>query len=549
MKKHSLIILPALLVSISCFAEFKQKNFNAVKAETRNQKLFIADDAINRTCSKFLSMELPQNGSTIYVWLRAIGIGMEINKFKDSKVTDKGWIKFNSSKHWRWRMVAELKPGQFDKISVHVPKTHNNKGELNAAVDCLLITQEKNLDIHASEGKILEIINKRSTERYTPQILPLPVSDTYKISIGTAANIPLNPVKENLRIFNNNSKLDNRMNIQGIELFLEGKKDIFAGVWKPVSKKILKHRNVNVAQGDDKLREQVSLPENINIAVNKKFSALSFLHTVKGAGEIGDLLFKYTVNYDDNSTTIIPVREGERIGGQLKPSTISLGNEVFNNLVNYRSVSLFITSWKNPYPLKTIKSITMSAEAKKIAPVLLGLAGHKKLFSENDTGDSEKELTTVNIDFSKKIKPVKEDLLGTNVPYMLKAKNNRYFEEFRKINFSSVRIWNRCHPKEGQTEPPRDFLDKQNDYIKKMVKGTRTKILLDMTTIRRFPLEGDDLDQQIKFFSDWYMAVLDNMMSENLPLKYIEFFNEELIGHTKDAPVKYRYYNAVAKKD
>jgi hypothetical protein len=338
------------------------------------------------------------------------------------------------------------------------------------------------------------------------------------------------------------------MNLSGMELYLAGQQNQFVGVWKPVSTEQLKQREVNVAQGDDKVRVAVTLPERVTIPLSDRYTALSFMHTIKGAGELGDELFRYTINYEDNATYHIPIKEGERIGGQLKPNAIAMGNEVFNNLVDYRSVSLFISTWKNPYPQKKLISLTIEASKPKVIPILLAMAGHHTLLSQTVNEIAQNDQTNIHIDFTQPIKPVKDGLFGINVPYISKAESDRYFTLFREIDFASVRIWNRIHPKDGLVSPNIEELQKQTDAISKLVTNTRTKILLNLGALGKYPDDQDQLESYITQRCDWYMTVLGHLMDEHhLPIQYIEVFNEELIGH-KDAPLKYRYYNQLAQR-
>lgn len=519
--------------------------YQFAKKSQGEKEVHANEQAMAGICSRALTIDLPQSGEPIHIWLRAIGWGMELNSYKANKQTQHEWVKFNSPTKWGWKKVQTYDAGSQDKVIIVVPKVFNDKNELIAALDCVVMTQDKDMDIQAVET---EILHKLTSPPDTPQILPLPDGDTFPINLETVANISLNPVDGKQRVFSPDTKRDTRLNLQGMELFLAEKKNLFVGVWKPVSDEKLKERDVSVAQADDKIREGVILPQESAIPVGDTFTALSFLHTIKGAGEFGDVLFNYVITYDDGNTVIIPIKEGERIGGQLKPTEIALGHEVYNNLVDYRSLSLFISTWKNPYPQSKIITVTLQAVAPKVIPITLGIAGHRALLNGQTSSQSQSHQVTVSVDFAQTIRPVRDGLFGINVPYVSKAKDDRYFEEFRDVDFATLRIGNHCPPVEGRSQPTPEELAKQDAYFQKLADGTHTRMLLNIKSLGKYPQEEDKLQQYIADRVSWNMAVLKHLIDEKqFPIAYIEVFNEELIGH-KDAPLKYRYYNALASR-
>jgi hypothetical protein len=536
-------MIAVMLLTVTCLSA---ADYQYAKKTRGEKDVYPAPQALDGICSRSLTIDLPQSGGPIDIWIRALGWGMEFNSTKDKKTALHSWIKFNSPGKWVWKKVQTIEPGKWDNVTLIVPKPLNDQNELAAAVDCLVVTQNAELDINKVQQ---EIVQKLSQPVTNPQILPLPADDLYPVNLEKSANIQLNPTDLKLRVFSEQTHADSRLNLQGMELLLTDKKGLFVGVWKPISDDILKKRDVTVAQGDDKIREATDLPEQVVIPVNANYSALSFLHTVKGAGEFGDVLFNYLVTYDDGSVHLIPVKEGERIGGQLKPTVITQGHEVFDNLVSFRTVSLFISTWKNPAPQKKIQSITLQAVAPKIIPITLGIAGHRILLSSETPPAPQSSAAHTHVDFTQKIKPVKAQLFGINVPYISKADSQEYFDKFRDIDFASVRIWNRIHPVDGQSEPSTESLEKQAQSLIKLVGDTQTRILLNLGSLgKNFPDQDDQLDPYINQRCNWYMRVLQNLIDEHhLPILYIEVFNEELIGH-KDAPAKYRFFNALAQR-
>lgn len=384
--------------------------------------------------------------------------------------------------------------------------------------------------------------------RQSPPVLPLPANDTHAIDLFSSANIPLHPAEGALRVFDPQATLGPRLSLQGMELLLAPEKKLFVGVWKPVSDKQLEHREVSVAQADDKIRERVPLPETVDIPVGDTFAAISFLHTLKGAGEPGDVLFNYVVTYDDGGREVIPVREGERIGGQLKPATISLGREVYGNLVDARGLSFFITTWENPFPNKRIEAVAVQAMASQVIPITLGLAGHRSMPQTEPPPPPQGTVVTTTVDFTRKIRPVREGLFGINVPYAAKAEDERYFEEFRNVDFSTVRIWNQLSPVEGRAEPSAEELAKQDVWLEKLADGTRTRMLFNVKGLGTYPAEASELESHVKNCVKWHAAVVKHLVDDkHLPISCVEIFNEELMGH-KDAKLKFQYYNLLARR-
>jgi len=99
------------------------------------------------------------------------------------------------------------------------------------------------------------------------------------------------------------------------------------------------------------------------IPVNAKANKLWFLHVLGWAGgNPGDVVAEYTVEYEDGSTTTIPIRRFMDIGDWHNPSMFSNASIAWTgrNLVT-SPVGLNAMPWKNPHPEKTIKSLSIKA--------------------------------------------------------------------------------------------------------------------------------------------------------------------------------------------
>ena len=532
--------------------------FLTVKKGKDEKEVYRAPEAFKQICSRSICFNLNESNSPYYIWLRIKGSGLEIRHYKHGVRVYTKWYNFNSGGKWTWSEPIEFPGNKYDQIEFLVPSPLDKADKLKGGIDCGVVTQRKNLNLLEvyKEMKVappLSLARKKHEDKSLdcPQTIPLPPEDTYIINISGSANLPANPENSKLKIIASGSQA-RKYDFAGLQLNIKPTEKTFIGVWKKVSKESLKHRRVKavVAQSGDKVRVEVNLPEKVKIPVNKKFSSLSFLHTVKGAGEFGDELFCYELEYTGGRKIVIPINEGERIGGQLKPVDISKGNKVFDNLIDSRTLCFYITTWKNPFPDKIISSITITAITPKIVPVLLAVAGHKKWLKTFSDSPKTYKKVSININFSRRLKKVKLDLFGVNVPCLCMTDyTEEFYKSFRELDIPVVRAWNRSHPKNVKDKIDYVLLDKHIVGMKKLIANSDTKLFMNL--IPRMPKwiykEGQP-EKYIDFLSNWYLNVLSYYMKKGCKISAIEIFNEVLIGHGKTNMLHFKFYNKLASQ-
>jgi hypothetical protein len=402
-----------------------------------------------------------------------------------------------------------------------------------------------------------------SPETAAIQILPLPQDDTFGLDINAQANVSVQARDHDLRVIDAPARTE--FNFEGFKLKLPHQgEDAFIAVWKKIPRAEAENRRVSVAQGDDKLNRVFDLPQSVVIPVNAKYASLTFLHTVRGAGEIGETLFRYTVDYQNGKTATIDINDGERVAGSSKPAYLTEGKSVYSGAVGGGERNLFLTSWNNPAPEEQINSITIEAVAKKIVPVLLGIAGHKQFQGQKLVSLGNDGKAKLAVDFSRKIKPISQNIFAMNAPYMIMMTKDgsgytRYGNDldkaiqlFRVCEFSSVRFWNRVHPAGADAKLRYDILDAHSTIVQKSCGGSNTKIYLNIAYgFPKFVKESDHPRHYLDFLVTWYADILDYYISKKQwPISHIEVFNEQLTRKWENNECRemhFSFYNALAE--
>jgi len=113
-----------------------------------------------------------------------------------------------------------------------------------------------------------------------------------------------------------------------------------------------------------------------NIQINRKAFGLNFLHTTLYSMETGKLCGEYLITYTDNTQVKVPLIYGKNIGGWQDMSSYYSGNwSWFGMTANKRPVWLLQSRWINPYPDKTIRSMSMVNSPVNVSLVLMGITG------------------------------------------------------------------------------------------------------------------------------------------------------------------------------
>lgn len=532
--------------------------------------------AINGFCSNRLGFIFPKTKTESILWLRGLGGGGELHAYKAGKRVVRKWVNFNAGSRWRWIKIGVYKPGSYDKIIFFVPNCYKNK-KLTRGIDCMLLTLQAdfkpNDDIKgasnvfywqpgdSSVGKHNFLLSAESAsgkliKKVVIKVVPeddLAIKKKLKnnsyikfIPFGTNSNLTINPKSKKLKILgidvSESSKLPSGIKTK------PGAEKVFIGVWAKVSAAELKHRDVTVPQADHSVTEPAQLPPSASIPVNAKYAQLYFYHTIKGAGEVSETLFNYIIKYNNGKLIQIPIREGDRIAGQLKPQDISQGKLIYSSVVQNRSVNIFETVWQNPNPDLTIASIQIKAFKQKVIPVLLGIGGTADKVSQTQLKQTLPK-PSVTINFLNRVRPVRNGLFAVNTPYIFRSQHQLYFDLFKQMKFPEVRIWNNVKPEKKGAVIDKAKLDKNDLSVKRLISGTKTTIMLNLFgDIPKWIREDAAPDQHIKFYVDWYIGILEYCIETlHWPISSVELFNERLIGHKKKTNLlRYRYFNALA---
>jgi hypothetical protein len=535
-------------------------------------------NAINGFCSRQLAVALPKSNDSSILWLRGLGIGGEVHGYKAGKRVLRKWVNFNARGRWRWIKLGVYKQGSYDKITFIVPKWFKDK-KLIGGIDCMLLTLQPdfkpNDEIRGAsnvfywlpgtssvgEHKFLvtaEGSEGKLTKKITIKVVPENGPDKKKvikndlsvkfIPFGDHANLPVNPELDKLKILGRDVTEKSKFPA-GIKT-KPGTGKVFIGVWAKVSDGELKRRDVTVPQADHNVTEPAQLPVAVTIPVKAKYTQLHFYHTIKGAGEVSEILFKYIVKYSNGTVVEIPIEEGGRIAGQLKPQDISQGKLIYSSVVQNRSVNVFETVWQNPDPDLIIVSIQLKAFKQKVIPVLLGIGGTTGKISQAQSNPVQSQ-PSVTINFLNRVRPVRNGLFAMNTPYIFRTQSQRYYNLFKQMKFPEVRIWNKIKPREKGAVLSREELDKYDLNVKRLIGGTKTTIMLNLFgDIPKWIIDDAAPDKHIEFFVDWYIAILDYCINQlHWPITSVELFNERLIGHKKSTNLlRYRCFNALAAR-
>jgi hypothetical protein len=133
-------------------------------------------------------------------------------------------------------------------------------------------------------------------------------------------------------------------------------------------------------------------PEKVEgITVDKKFAKLHILHATGFKADDDDIVGEYTVNWDDGSSTTIPIVYGKDVldwwytDDTPEPTRGKVAWKGENELAKSLNskIRLYLTTWENTKPQQTVKTIDFSStRQKEAAPfcvaITLEAAGSQK---------------------------------------------------------------------------------------------------------------------------------------------------------------------------
>ena len=114
------------------------------------------------------------------------------------------------------------------------------------------------------------------------------------------------------------------------------------------------------------------------IAVNAKGDVLWFLHSCAYASKPLEAVAEYIVEYADGSKQLIPVRNQMEIGDWFYPVPLPKASVAYTcKTLAGNIVGVWTMPWENPFPEKTILSITVKGNLSDIQLMLLAITGGK----------------------------------------------------------------------------------------------------------------------------------------------------------------------------
>jgi hypothetical protein len=124
------------------------------------------------------------------------------------------------------------------------------------------------------------------------------------------------------------------------------------------------------------------------IKVGRKLAKLNILHATGYSVDADTPIAKYVVNYDDKSTAEIEVVYGKDVvdwwsyPSQAAPTRSKVAWEGENDAAKgfEAKIKLYLTTWENPHPKKTVVSIDYVATApdKEAAPFCVAMTAEDK---------------------------------------------------------------------------------------------------------------------------------------------------------------------------
>jgi len=94
------------------------------------------------------------------------------------------------------------------------------------------------------------------------------------------------------------------------------------------------------------------------IPVNQRADRLWFVQAAGWTGPANQPIAKYVIHYVDGSTVEFPIRNGREVGDWWNPAPQSLAQVAWSGRnLKHSPVGMYLTSWTNPTPGKTIRSI------------------------------------------------------------------------------------------------------------------------------------------------------------------------------------------------
>ncbi len=109
------------------------------------------------------------------------------------------------------------------------------------------------------------------------------------------------------------------------------------------------------------------------IKVESKAGRLFFLHAAAWSEPAGSVVAQYRINYADGSTADIPIRFNIETGDWFWSGKRLSSMEYVPGFINSEKRGLFVWSWQNPHPDKTIDTIDLISADTKVTQIVAGI--------------------------------------------------------------------------------------------------------------------------------------------------------------------------------
>ncbi len=374
-------------------------------------------------------------------------------------------------------------------------------------------------------------------------------------SLGAAANLSVTPEGDLPKVIDPASLNQSTLAWDEGEYVVPAGEKAFVAVWMRPEVKEEKKPEAGVAQADDKIKGRLSLPAEAEVAVKGRYPALVFLQAEAGAGEYGDHLWSYEVNYAGGQREEIRIREGEQVYGLMKGQTAEAAREVWSGLVDNSPAKVYAYTWLNPHPDQELRSIRILAVRPKIVPVLLGVAGAKQAeppaVAAPQAADGP---VAVEVNLLKPVRPVRPGLFSINNPNLADsggelARSDESWRFYAQLGFPWDRIWlGKLLPDAPDKDLALGQAFEQYDLAaRRMAKETKTRIILNLNPPKWGWDEAADLDARQERLAGQCVELVGQCLKNGWPLGYVELFNETLIRHpAAEVKRKYACFNRVA---
>src|SRR5581483_7183920 len=135
-----------------------------------------------------------------------------------------------------------------------------------------------------------------------------------------------------------------------------------------------------------KLKDRPAKVEGIK--VGRTLGKLHFLHACRHQDDDGQVIGKYVVHYDDDSTAEVEIAYGKDVvdwwvkPGQKEPTRAKVAWEGENDAAKMfeAKIKLFLTTWENPHPKKKVMSLdyVVTAADGPAAPFCVAITADDK---------------------------------------------------------------------------------------------------------------------------------------------------------------------------